>query len=727
MSMTIEQEQDLETFSKFEELTQKVLALVCMLCTEWGITVKAFYEVVEGLLEAPACKVQAELQALAIGRWIQLSGHEVNSFHEIAITLEDGGVLKDIVVNYILDITRILIDKTKTTPFDDLREKKPFFIMSVAVLRYFLRNDCLTYGSVGELYGELVVNVSKNVGLTSTLGNVQSIYDLPIYNFLQYGLDHVNDFCPVATQIRIQMGYYHSSVFDYEKSDELADIAHKGIVREGMKSSTVDWYNLQSAIFENKSLYGEALCYSRMAFVLNEQLHGEGCIDNIPVLLQMCNLTLCLDKAACKRLFDQIPDLPKYSEGYIKKLLIEAELYDEIEISLQLIEQAQTISFQVFNVVLPYIYSSLTKIYGRKGLYEEGLDANNRYIKVIRQLYGATTHGDLNLYYSCKIISNLSCGLITTAASLTKFVIDYCPASPTYCFEIRAYHYLAIANSYCYATQEYDLAEAYASAVVEEIEKNLPSSQVIDTIAPLFDSIPSCVFFYDFIRTAYHVKIDCAIEKGEIEMAEQLCFECLARIDGREAYWIQAVLGRIYVMQGRIDEGIDVWKKAINDAGNDAVDIADEVAKYAYDAFLTDFAMEVIDEASKKKPLSGYSNYLTFAEICDSACQYEMRDNLYRQALQASLSNRQKARCLYAMAMNNQDSEAVTRLENAIRLSNPDPSLCYDEEISKFYKQLADCQNSLSLLSNARQSAKEAVRYAPTEEPGFFEEIEDIL
>lgn len=727
MSMTIEQEQDLETFSKFEELTQKVLSLVCTLCTEWGITVKAFYEVVEGLLEAPACKVQAELQALAIGRWIQLSGHEVNGVHEIAITLEDGGVLKDIVVNYILDITRILIDKTKTTPFDDLREKKPFFIMAMAVLRYFQRNNYVSFGSTGELYGELAVNVSKNIGLTSTLGNVDTIYNLPIYIHLQSALERMDVYTPVANQIRLQMANYHNSVFDYEKCDELADIAHKGVVREGMKSSTVDYFNLQSAIYENKGLYAEALCHARTGFILNEQLHGKSCAENIPVLLQMCNLCLCLDdKTACKRLFEQIPsDFPKYSEGHIKKLLIEAEFYDEIEISIQLIEQAETISYQLFGLVLPYIYSSLIKIYGRCGLYEEGLDAYNSYIEATRKIYGATTQGDLIQYYSGKVFAELACGSATTAASLTNHMIDYCPAdSPTYCFGIRTQHYLAI--SYCYATQENELADAYATAVVEQVEKNQPSPQTIDMIAPLFDKIPSSVFFYDLIRTAYRVKIDCVIEKSDLELAEQLCLECLTKINEREAYWIQTALGRVYVMQGRTDEGINVWKKALNNAGNDAVDIADEVARYAYDAFLTDFAMEVIDEASKK-PLSGYSNYLTFAEICDSACQYDKRDNLYRQALHASLSKRQKARCLYAMAMNDQDSDAVDRLKEAIRLSTPDPSLCYDEELSNFYKQLADNQDSLSLLSEARQSVHKAVWYAPTDDPNFFDEIEDVL
>lgn len=727
MIMTFEQEQNIETFSKFEKLTQTVLSLVCTLCTEWSITVRAFYEVIKDLIDAPACKIQAELNSLAIGRWLQLSGHEINCIPEIAETLEDSGQSKDILINYILDIMRILIEKTRTSPRDDLRKKKPFILMGMAALRYFQRNGYVSFGSTAELYGKLAVNVSKNIALTSTLGNVDTIYNLPIYIHLQSALERMDIYTPTANQIRLQMANYHNSVFDYEKCDELADIAHKGVVREGMKSSTVDYFNLQSAIYENKGLYAEALCHARMGLILNEQLHGKGCDENIPVLLQMCNLCLCLDdKTACKRLFEQIPsDLPKYSEEYIKKMLIEAEFYDEIEISIQLIEQAETISYQLFGLVLPYIYSSLIKIFGRCGLYDEGLDAYNSYIKATRKIYGATTQADLIQYYSGKVFAELACGSATTAASLTSHMIDYCPAdSPTYCFGIRTQHYLAI--SYCYATQENELADAYATAVVEQVEKNQPSPQTIDMIAPLFDKIPSGVFFYDLIRTAYRVKIDCVIEKSDLELAEQLCLECLTMINEREAYWIQTALGRIYVMQGRTDEGINVWKKALNNAGNDAVDIADEVARYAYDAFLTDFAMEVIDEASKK-PLSGYSNYLTFAEICDSACQYDKRDNLYRQAMHASLSKRQKSRCLYAMAMNNNDSGAVHRLEEAIRLCDPDPSLCYDEELSNFYKQLADSQDSLSLLSEARQSVHKAVRYAPTDDPNFFDEIEDVL
>lgn len=727
--MTYEQEVNCETFAKFEDLTKKVLSLVCTLCTGWGITVSAFYEVIKDLIDAPAWQVQAELHSLCIGRWLQLSGNEINSIPEIAETLEDQS--REILVNYILDIMRTLIEKTKTSPRDDLRIKKPFILMGMAALRYFQRNGYVSFGTTGELYGMLAVNVSKNIGLTSTLGNVDTIYDLPIYIHLESALEHMDVFSPVANQIRIQLAYYQNSVFNYEEAEKLADMVHNGAVREGMKSSTVDYYNLQSAIYENKGMLGDALCHSRMAFLLNEQLHGKSCEENILVLLQCCNLILGLggDKVACKKLFEQIPiDISIYSENYIKKLLIEAELYEEPEISLGLIEQAEYISYKLFGFVQPYIWVCQTKIYGRNEMYEEGLEANSNYMKAIRQLYGATTQGDLNLCYSCKIFADLACGSITTAASLTNFVIDYCPAdSPLYPLGVRTYHYLAIAYSYCYATQEYDLAEAYASAVVDEVIKNQPSSQEIDTISPLFDSIPSGVFFHDLMRTAYRVKVDVAIEKGDIGLAEQLAYECLERINEGEAYWIHAVLGRVYVMQGRTVEAIEIWKTALNNAGDNSVDIAAEVARYAYDAFLTDFAMEIIDSASKKKPLSGYTNYLTFAEICDSACQYEKRDSLYRKALQASLSKRQKARCLYAMALNNQDSDAVDRLKGAIRLSTPDISLCYDEELSSFYKQLADSQNSLSLLSEARQSAKEAVRYAPTDDPGFFEEIEDIL
>lgn len=717
-----------EIFTSFDYLTQQVLVLVSILCREWGVSVRSFYETIKGIIDAPAFLIQREIHRLAVGKWILLSGKEVKGIEEVFAELEESEQSVNIINSCIVAVMQRLIEKTTTNTIDDLRPKKGYFLMAMAVLGYFQRKNSLTYGTLGDLYAVLAVNVSRNIGVPKVPVNVKIVYDLPIYSYLQYGLSHVYDFGPLATQIRVQMSHLLLNVFEYQESSKILEIARIGAIREGITDTQVDVFIAQSRLNEDQGLYAKALEYLWLAYITNKDLHGDNCEQNYPVILEISDICLLLeDKGSCKKWLNKLPlDIPTYSELNIRRLLIQAELYEEITISLHLCETAKNMTWEIFNFVQPNIYLSYSRIYLEHGMFEEGIEATAQYVKANQALYGYTTNEDINIYYTCKIIAELTTGSSFSAEVLTNHVIDFCPAdSPVFSFLVRAHHWLSIAFTYAYITKQ-PLASTYANACLEEVAKNEPSKETIEHISSIFDSqIPYDVYNYTLIHLAYQVKIDVAIENMDLDLAEEMCHECLEKIKGIDACWIQSQLGQVLAKQGRTDEAVNIWRTAIANGGTDIVDLSADIAKYAYDSFLTQFAFEVMDEALTK-PLSKYSSYLVFAEIYGRACQFDKRDELYDKAYEAALSPRQKARVLSARAQD-QDFGAIENIEKAIVFTDPDPGSCYDEELARYYLLLAQEKQSLCQLDEAHQALEYAKEHAPTDCTDFFEEVDDII
>ena len=721
----------IEKLSQFQPLSKKMLIIISRICTEPGIKVRSLFNVINPLFpEKMPWEIQSTIDGLSLGSWIEVIGDEVKAVHELA------GIISDIEIenDYMLmqGIMERLVEFSAITPHDDLLTKIPYFRMGFAVLQYYQAKNCLGFGEDAELYGSLAVNISKMAGVTKGIGGCRQLYDLPIYKILDYGQTHVRYGSTTHAQICLALASIHNQVFEYEGCQKYIEQARIIAIREGITDTEVQVFKAKSDMLLNQALIGEALFYLKLAYDLNVTLHGDGCEENIDVIIRICNICLFLRKIdVCKKWFEKINcGLPRYSENYIMKTMIEGELYEELELSLISFEEAEFVCYRIFGFILPYIFIMRSRYYDQHNLFEEGTNEYGAYMRQLRTLYGVTTNGDLAVFYSSKVMTCLANGAIQTAANLNTLQIDLCPAdSPQISYGARVSQYLAISETY-YATHE-PLACAYATAVLEQVNRYVKlSNEMVNVISEIFGSktnIPSSVFGTDYIRLAYKTRIDVAVFDGRLEDAKGLCLECLDFVQGtEEECFLLSYLGYVNSLLGLVDDAKMAWEKATETSGENALEIAADTAWFAYRSGNTQIALDIMNDLLEKPLTSAcYTSYLTLADICASIGLQEQKETFYAAARKMAHGRIQHARCLYYEALELQDQPAINRLEKAVDC-DADPGLCVDEELALRFKALAENMNAVGLRTAAKAAAIKAVRLYPAECVDW-EDIDELL
>ena len=720
-----------EKLSQFQPLSKKILIIISRICTEPGIKVRSLFNVINPLFpEKMPWEIQSTIDGLSLGSWVEVIGDEVKAVHELASIISDIEIEDDSMS--MLGIMEKLVKFTSITPHDDFLSKIPYIRMGFAVLQYYQAKDCLGFEEDADLYGSLAVNVSKAVGVTKGIGGCRQIYDLPVYKVLLYSQMHVKYGSTTYAQICLALASIHNQVFEYEGCQKYIEQARIIAIQEGITDTEVQVFIAKSDMLLNQTLFGEALFYLKLAFDLNVMLHGDGCEENIDVIIRICNICLYLRKKdVCKKWFDKMNcHLPRYSEQYIIKKMIEGELYEELEFGLSSFEEAELVCYRIFGFIQPYIHIMRSRYYDYHNLYEEGNNEYGAYMRQLRTIYGVTTNGDLAVFYSSWVMTCLANGAIQTAANLNTLAIDLCPADgPQFSFGARTSQYLAIASTYC-ATHE-KLATAYATAVIEQVNRNVKvSNEMVNTISDIFGSkeqIPASVFGIDFIWYAYRIKIDVAIYEGRYEDAISLCNECLKFVRGtEEECFLLSYLGYVNSMLGQVEDASKAWERAADTSGANALQIAADTAWFAYRSGLTNIALDVINDVSEKPiPSACYTSYLTLADICASAGLKDLKEFFYAAARKKSRGRNHHARCLYYEALELQDYEAINRLEKSVDCP-ADSGLCVDEELSLRWKALAENRYAIGLRSSAKTAAINAVKFYPAERADW-EDIEELL
>lgn len=722
----------LEKLEQFQPLSKNLLILINRLCIEQGIKVRCFFTVIEPFFSDLPWQIQAAIDGLSLGSWIEVIGDEIKAIKEYEEIISDIEI--DVPMSGIMER---LVELTTTAPCDNLLSKTPYIRMAFSILMYCQKNDYLRFGSDADadVYGKLAVTVARNIGLTNSLGNVHQIYDLPIYKTLEYAFIHVDGNSSVYARICLAFALIHNQVFEYDGAGGYIEEARKNAIIQGTDTE-VEVFVAKSDMMLNQTLFGEALFYLKLAYDANLLLHDESCDENTAVILKICDICLALRKKdTCRKWLAKIANykLSRYSELYIWKTVIEAELCDESEIAALTFEEAELVSWRLYNHTQPYIYSRRSRYYIMHGLYEEGNNEYGAYMRQLRSLYGLTTNGDLAVFYSSRVMTFLGNGAIQTAVNLNALMVGLCPADgPQFSFGARACQYLAIANTY-YATHEYVLSCAYSEAVLEQVRRYVKvSSAVVNQIKEIFGSeeeIPASIFAVDLIGQAYLIKANVAIAEGYFENAKSLCLECLDQVRASdEECYILSILGYVYSKLGQIDDAIRTWKQAAETSGEHALEIAAESAWFAYDSGQLDVALDIINEATEKPlPFStSYASFLTIASICGTAGLEDQKNEFYATARKLSRGKLQLSRCLYNEALNLQDTEAINRLEKAVDYK-ADLGLCVDEELSLKWKTLAENKNAFGLRNCAKTAAIIAVRLYPADNPDIFEDINDLL
>ena len=306
----------LESLKKFQPLSRILLILICRICKEYGITVNSFFKVVEtSFQDKLPYEIQAAIDGLSLGGWVEIVGNEVKAIKEFA------GIISDIEIedDPMREIMERLVTFTTITPHDDLLSKIPYIRMGFAVLQYYQTKDCLGFGEDADFYARLAINVNKVVGVTKGIGKCRQLYDLPIYKILLYSQMHLKYGSTVYALVCLALAGILNEVFEYDGCRNYIEQARIIAIREGITDTEAQVFIAKSDMLLNQALFGEALFYLKLAFDLNVLLHGDGCEENIVVILKICNICLFLNKKdTCRKWLDKMNcSLPRYSEQYI--------------------------------------------------------------------------------------------------------------------------------------------------------------------------------------------------------------------------------------------------------------------------------------------------------------------------------------------------------------------------------------------------------------------------
>ena len=132
-----------EMLGQFQNLSKKLLILINRLCIEPGIKVRSFFTVIEPFFSDPPYQIQAAIDGLSLGYWIEVFGDEIKAIDEFADIISNIEIEDDPMSG----IMGRLVELTTTAPCDDLLDKTPYMRMGFSILRYYQKNDCLGSGS----------------------------------------------------------------------------------------------------------------------------------------------------------------------------------------------------------------------------------------------------------------------------------------------------------------------------------------------------------------------------------------------------------------------------------------------------------------------------------------------------------------------------------------------------------------------------------------------------
>ena len=715
-----------ESFKQFPEFSKKILLLICRMCTLPGVTVRSFFEVIEQCFDKQPYQIQGEIDALLLGGWIYVVGEDIKAIDEVNSSLEDNYDFTDDLMPTIINK---LVHKCKVTPQDDLTKKAPYIRMGYSVLIYAFYQGNLVYGSSQtQLLGKLAVLVSKNIAVTGKLGNVSELYELPIYKILEFVHLHVEYGSTEFGELSLALANIHNEVFEYEGADRLVKDAQMVAIREGITDMEVHTLIAQSDIAQNKRLFGEAIYDAKMAIDVNEMLHGEGCNENIEVILRICDLCIIVnDKKTCRKWLEKVDgQISRQSALYIEKLMIEGAMYDDFELASNFFNEAELLSYRLYGVVLPEIFGKRFQYFDRIGRNDDSIKEYGSYMRAIRSLYGKTTNGDLAIYYASRVGNCLVNGAHQQAAFLNSLAIDLVPAGgPQFSYRARISQYLSIAATYCYATHN-SLAETYSLAALEELNKHLLPTEMLGKVAEVFDEkIPGAVFSLDIARVAYHILIDIALEDCHLDKAEKYAQEFYQMVQGyEEESWASAYFGNIHAKMGRTDDALEEWEKALKNSGEFLAEIAAEICSYASEVGLLHFCLDTINDVLNKSGSCPCQCLMTFADIYESAGLMTQRDDMYRRALKAARSKDERCSVYFVIGQEMSDMDAIPYLRKSIDCEE-DPSLCTDERLAHRWLALSKCQTAIGQYDEGRESANMAEKLYPAEKSYLYQEEDD--
>lgn len=631
-------------------------------------------------------------------------------------------------------------------PLDDMLSKQQYFVVARLFLSYMLkqwyrflplRSDLKT------LFCEVVIAFAGNAEISYTTNRK------PV-NALEYRLDFrlldlvrhlkADNYC--EGQAYLLLGKLYTYIFRYEEAKKSFSLA------ENYLKDNEQLFLARAYMQEMLGVYGKAFQYAWRAYHLNRKDgDNDSKIETALYIAYLCGV--CQSYESCKywrkvaRSLIGNKAIPANHIFSIRLGEIEALLHiGDQALATQIIDGVELKALRLFGPEAPemgQIAFLRCLIDNEAGLLREYNHHYNRYVEINHYNFGYST-GDTAILYSSIIDTNIIWGNHNTANIFTNKLLGLHADGPTFSPGVRMSQAFAKYSS-SYAEEDYDQCKAYVDDAKKIYHEELRlSEKVIKEITSIFTNgiIPDCVLSKDVLRYINIEEINIFITEGRTKEARQRIKLLAAKeTDAKERLIWYIHLGRCFMSEGRQDEGLKIWEETIRSASNKyKFEIAKEAAEWASEYNLTYEAKNLYEEALEPEAM-------VYARTCELAvalqdyadslerCGLKDRsDEHWKQAemLLVSSGDRDSVAILHFFwGIAKQDQEAETHLLKAIESWLPEP-YSYDEMLSRIFYFLCQAQAMQGKHEAARDSARKAVDYFPTEFPSdWFEDIKEYL
>lgn len=721
------------------EEEQNLITLFSVICIE-GVSVNVVCNILKP--DNPR-EFNSLVEKLCGWNWLFCDNQTIYSDPQIAAAVLEISELKSDSVFKILSTLREYI---VLKPLDDMISRQEYFVVARLLLTYLMEQwevNCPDNSQVLSLFSEIVIAFATNAELSFFGNKRQPVYileDRIDFKLLNY-IKEKEEFHSGGSVNRLLGGLF-TSIFRYEEAKAAFQLA------ESINDDDADLLLAQAIMYENLGIQGKAFQYAYRAYLMNKEYWDDEA--NIKVCLYIAYLcALCESPENCKYWRNIARSLlceraiPTSHVFSITLKEIEALLHlDDKALAFQILDSAELDVYKLYGGDAPemarisYIRSLVD---GEVGHLRKSNEYYRQYVNTNHLNYGYSV-GDTAVLYSAIINDNIMRGNNNTAKIFAIKMQDLYAEGSNIAPGVRLSQAFANCASNL-ADEIYELSDAYLEMANKIYKDELkPDEELLAEIAPVFHNgiIPKSVLMTEEYRIINIVKINICLGEGRFDDAKQLIEElaneekdCLERLK-----W-NIHLGRTLIKEGKLDDGLKVWKDIIYEIPNaHKFEITKEIAEWARSYDLIYDAMTFYEDAFQ-------ADTMVYGKTCDIAealqCYADVlalcglkgkSDEPWKQALMLmqSMGDKDGISLLYfSWGAAKQDYEAEILLKKAIDNWEPEQYV-YDETLSKMYYFLCCSQAMQGKSEEARISAQKAVRLYPVDFPiNLLEDIEAYL
>ena len=621
-------------------------------------------------------------------------------------------------------------------PLDDMLSKQEYFVAARLLLTYIMNKwESLSSSShLKTIFSDVVVTFCTNAELSYYANNRKRVNTLEertdfqllylIKNFSYSGIVHV------------LLASLYNSIFRYSMA---AVSFHKAEEYLGSHDSSLLYG--KAIMYENLSLYHHAFQFAYSSFVQSNDN------DKIKVALYISYLCAINESPSDSKKWRKVArtlignkSIAYYSDTNIMLMLIEALLHQkDASLGQQILDDVELIVIKLYGTYAPLLsnISIIRSIINETAGNLRGSDKNyHQYCKINHFCYGFSV-ADTAILYSSIINNNVIRGNIKTAQLYTFKLQKLYTETANFSPGVRLSQSLANAVSYL-ADNNLILSEYYLEIAYKICENEIiPDEITLSEIQPVFsEGIPESIKFSAVTRVLKQLSISISIGKGQFDEAKKI----IETEKANESSLLEKLkwnieLGRTLIIEGNIDEGIQVWRETINNSPNTCkFTISKEIAEWALNLNMNFEAKVFYEEALAfdimvyEKNIYEIANALQcYANVLSYCGFFEGSEDTFKQAELFFKSMDEQADGLALLylswATTKQDSEAEILIKKAITYWKPE-NATFDESLSKMWHQLACVQSMQGKHAEASFSARQAIKYYPSEYPNSL--LEDM-